>query len=111
MDTFLIFILTHFVSDWLFQPATWGSQKLKNFKPRLYHAIQYAVIFLPVLYFLGLNLWWFFWIFLTHLYLDSYKFVNLWNKYVRKATPDNCPHWIFVIQDQIFHILVLIPIL
>lgn len=109
INNFIILILTHFVSDWFFQPAKWGNNKIKNFKPRLYHSIQYAVIFLPVLYFLNINLLWSLWLFMTHLIIDSYKFVNWWNKSIRGDKKS--PIWICTIQDQVIHVLLLIPLI
>lgn len=110
MDPFIILVLTHFVSDWFFQPTPWAIKKVKYFRPRLYHAIQYSVIFLPVLYFLNLSLLWVFWIFITHLLLDDYKLVKWWSKVIKRGTSKTHPSWINVIQDQVLHVLVLIPV-
>ncbi|MCD4666491.1 DUF3307 domain-containing protein [archaeon] len=91
------------------QPGKWGENKIKHFKPRLYHCIQYSVVFLPVLYFLHINLLWVFWIFLTHLFIDDYKFVNWWNKKIKRIS-EPLPRWFVLAQDQILHILVLVPL-
>jgi len=108
IDNFAILVLTHFVSDWFLQPREWAVNKTKKFKPRFYHCIQYTILFLPVLYFLQINLLWLIWIFLTHLFIDSYKFVNWWNKKVKMEK--ETPREILTVQDQILHILVLIPL-
>lgn len=109
LSNFTILILTHFVSDWFFQLDKWGVNKMTNFKYLLYHCIQYSILFLPVLYFLKINLLWSVWIFVTHLAIDNYKFVTFWNKYVKRISKP-LPNWFPVVQDQIIHILVLIPV-
>ena len=109
IDTFTILVLTHFVSDWFLQPGKWGETKQVIFKSRLFHAIQYSILFIPVLYFLNINLLWVLWIFITHLLIDDYKFVNLWNKYIKRITRP-VPDWFLVVQDQTIHILVLVPV-
>ncbi len=109
IDNFIILILTHFVSDWFFQPSKWALKKQSNLKYRFYHSIQYTVLFLPVFYFLNINFLWLFWIFFTHLYIDSYSFVKGWNKFIKGDK--NSPMWLQTVQDQILHILVLIPLL
>jgi len=109
MNPFTILVLTHFVSDFFLQPSAWGENKIKNFLPRLYHCIQYAVVFIPVLYLLQISLWWVFWLFITHLLIDDYKFVNWWNKYIKRAKKP-LPGYFMLVQDQILHILVLLPV-
>jgi hypothetical protein len=109
-EELLLLIITHFVSDWLFQPGKWGSQKIKVFKYRFFHAIQYTLLFIPVLYLLNINLLWLVWVFTTHLLIDSYKFVNFWNNKIRSRGVET-PKWIIIIQDQILHLLVLVPLI
>ena len=109
IEAFTILILAHFVSDWLFQPAKWAVKKHQNLKYRFFHSIQYIILFIIVLYFLNISLYWVIWIFFTHLFIDSYAFVRWWNRYIRGDK--NAPMWIQTIQDQILHIIVLIPIL
>ncbi len=109
-EELLFLIITHFVSDWLFQPGKWATQKTKIFKYRFLHAIQYTILFVPILYLLKINLLWIIWIFITHLFIDSYKFVTFWNNNIRNRgvkTPD----WIIITQDQILHIITLIPLI
>jgi len=110
MSTISILIITHFISDWFFQLDEWAIKKKTQFKYLLYHCIQYTMIFIPVFFFLKINFLWLIWIFLSHLLIDNYVFVNSWNKYVRrsKKTP---PDFVLVTQDQILHILALIPII
>ncbi len=108
-DELLILIITHFVSDWFLQPAKWAVNKVKFFKYRLLHSIQYTLLFVPVLYLLNINLLWLIWIFATHLFIDSYKFVNWWNLKVKGEKAKL--RWIIVTEDQILHILVLVPLI
>ena len=111
ISNFTALILTHFVSDWFFQLDKWGANKKNNFKYLLYHCIQYSILFLPIIYLLNLNMLWVFWLFATHLLIDDYKFVKFWNKHIKRVTPkSNLPPWYESVQDQILHILVLIPV-
>ena len=103
----MVLILTHFVSDWFFQPSKWAFGKLNSLKYRFFHCVQYTVLFLPVLYLLNLNLLWLFWIFFTHLLIDDYTFIKWWNRVKKDKNP---PAWVETVQDQILHVLVLIPI-
>lgn len=109
LSNFAILILTHFVSDWFLQPGKWGETKQKIFKSRLLHCIQYTLVFIPALYFLKINMYWLIWIFITHLLIDDYKFVNWWNKNIKRITRP-VPDWFMVVQDQILHVLVLVPV-
>ena len=110
MSDFSILIITHLVSDWFFQIHNWAINKKKNFKYLLYHCIQYTILFIPALYLLGISQIWLIWIFITHLAIDNYWFVNTWNKYIKRAkTP--IPDWHLVVQDQILHVIVLVPII
>lgn len=116
-ETFIILILAHFVSDWFFQPTYWGDNKSKNKKYLTYHSIQYAIIFLPVFYFLGINYLWAIYLFVAHFIIDTRIPINLWNDHVRNAIskkkiPKGHPDFfIKVVEDQILHILLLIPII
>lgn len=115
-ETFIILILVHFVSDWFFQPTYWGDLKYKSKKHLAYHSIQYALIFLPVFYFLGINYLWTIYLFVAHFIIDTRIPIDLWNENIRnaiskksiaKGKPD---FFIKVVEDQILHILLLIPI-
>ncbi len=108
-DELFFLILTHFVSDWFFQPAKWAVEKSKNVKYRFFHVIQYTIPFILVLYLLNINLLWLIWIFLTHFFLDSYRFVNWWNRKI-KGEKEKIT-WLIMVEDQILHILVLIPVI
>lgn len=111
MSERLIFlIITHLVSDFLFQPGKWGSQKIKQFKYRLLHSLQYSLLFLVAFYFMKINLLWTIWIFVAHLFVDSYKLVTFWNNKIRSRGIET-PHWMIITQDQILHVLSLIPII
>ena len=115
-EIFIILVLTHFVSDWMMQPTAWGSTKIKNWKTRFLHSIQYSIIFLPVFYFLSISLYWGFYLFITHFIIDSYIPVTFWNKHIRNAInkrkikKGEPPVFITIVEDQIIHILLLIPL-
>jgi hypothetical protein len=108
-EELLILIITHFVSDWLFQPAKWAVSKSSNVKHRLFHSFQYVVLFVPVLYFLNISLFWIIWIFLTHFFIDDYNLVNWWNVHIKREK--NKIIWLNMVEDQILHILILIPLI
>jgi|WetSurMetagenome_2_1015567.scaffolds.fasta_scaffold124730_2 hypothetical protein len=108
-EELLILIITHFVSDWLFQPAKWAISKSSNAKHRLFHSLQYTVLFVPVLCLLDISLFWIVWIFLTHFFIDDYKLVNWWNFHVKKEK--NKIPWLNMVEDQILHILILVPLI
>ncbi|MCK5149304.1 DUF3307 domain-containing protein [Candidatus Pacearchaeota archaeon] len=108
-EELLILIITHFVSDWFFQPAKWAVSKITNAKPRFFHSLQYTILFIPVLYLIKINLFWLIWIFVTHFFIDDYKFVNWWNKKIKGEK--NKIQWLIMVQDQILHILVLVPLI
>ena len=109
VEEILILIMTHFVSDWFFQPGKWAVEKAKNAKYRFFHSVQYIVLFVPVLYLLNINLLWLIWIFLTHFFLDDYKFVNWWNRNIKREKSKIS--WLIMVEDQILHILVLTPLI
>jgi hypothetical protein len=111
MDQFIALILAHFVSDWFFQPASWANAKHKDWRIRLLHSIQYAVIFLPVLLFLNISLYWMLYLLATHFIVDSYIPVKSWNKIRDLGSKKKSPVWLMIVQDQIIHILLLIPLI
>lgn len=108
-DALLILIITHFVSDWLFQPAKWAIEKIKNVNYKIFHCVQYTILFLPVLYFLKINLLWLIWIFLTHFFIEDHRLINWWNKNI-KGEKSNIL-WLTIVEDQILHIISLIPLI
>ena len=111
IDTFLILILTHFVSDWMFQPTEWALKKRENEKHRMLHSIQYALVFLPVLYFLNISLLWVVYLSATHFVVDSYIPVTLWHKYYHTMfSKAKAPLFVSIVDDQIIHILLLLPL-
>ena len=109
ISNFSILILVHFVSDFFFQPEKWAVNKDKVFKYLLFHSIQYALPFLIVFYYINVNLLWGIWIFATHMAIDSRKVIPWWNKKIKRAK--NTPEWLTIVEDQLIHILVLIPII
>jgi hypothetical protein len=108
-EQLLFLIITHFVSDWFFQPAKWAVSKSSNAKHRFFHSLQYTALFIPVLYLLNISLLWIIWIFLTHFFIDDYKIVNWWNVHIKKEK--NKLPWLNMVEDQILHILILVPLI
>ncbi len=110
ITNFSILIMTHLVSDWFFQPDKWAKLKKTKIKYLILHSIQYTALFIPVFYVLEISMLWLIWLLGTHLLIDNYKFVTAWNKYIRRAkqTPQD---WFLVAQDQILHVLAIIPII
>ena len=107
ISNFTILVLTHFISDIFIQPSSWAINKTKSFKPLLYHSLQYTALFVIPFYLLELNWLCLPLIFLTHLAIDSRKPLIWWNKVVKREK--NPPEWLVILQDQILHIIVLIP--
>jgi len=111
MEAFIILVLTHFISDWIFQPTAWALTKEKNWKPRILHGLQYALVFLPVLMYLKISLWWMVYLAATHFIVDSRDIVNLWHKhYTNRLSKDRAPFFVSIVDDQIIHILLLLPL-
>ena len=103
IELYIILLLTHLLSDFFFQPPSWAVKKKKNIKYRIYHCLQYIILFIPVLYFLKINFIWLIWLFFTHLFIDSINFQNFW------AEKDS-PEYLGLIRDQILHLLALLPL-
>jgi hypothetical protein len=126
---FAILTMIHFVVDWIFQ--THAEAMVKHNQPwvRAKHCAIYTIGFVPFMELLHFGNWeWFiatnilFW---SHFFLDTYKGVFLWAKYIRKppemAYGDAEVGFVLFIQttlgkilmiviDQISHILCLLPI-
>lgn len=109
ISNYFILVLVHFVSDFFFQPEEWAIKKTKEFKPLLYHSIQYTIPFLLVFYLMNLPLYWAIYLWATHMLIDNRKFLDWWNKTIKGAK--KAPFWLVVVQDQILHLLVLVPII
>lgn len=87
-----------------------GEAKKTKIKYLILHSVQYTILFIPTFYFLQINMLWLAWLLGTHILIDNYKFVIAWNKYIRGAKEIPL-HWFLVVQDQILHVLVIIPII
>lgn len=82
-----IFVLIHFVADWVFQSHATAMAKSTNAEVRAKHCAWYTVSFWPVLWYLT-GPWQFvlsnFILFFSHFYEDTYYPVFLWAKHIRK---------------------------
>lgn len=86
---FSILAFIHFFVDFILQTHAEAMVKHNNAKIRARHCIIYTTGFLPLLsvlfynnplkLFLSINI-----LFWSHFYLDTYNFVYLWCKYIRK---------------------------
>jgi len=103
-----IFVLVHPLGDFIFQPEKWAINKREKKKYLFYHSLQYTILFLIAFYFLNISFYWGIWIFLTHLIIDDYRLLRWWNTKVKREK--KTPEWLTIVQDQILHILALIPI-
>ncbi len=108
-EELIILIITHFVSDWLFQPAKWSVSKRNNWKHKLFHSLQYTALFIPVLYLIKINLFWCIWILAIHFFIEDHKFVNWWNKRIKGEKKEI--FWLTIVEDQILHIVILVPLI
>ena len=65
---------------------------------------------------LNISLLWTFYLAITHMIGDSFIPLNLWNKYYRNAlkrkslSKGEPPFFVQAVEDQIIHILLLIPL-
>jgi hypothetical protein len=114
-----LLMLLHFVADWMTQTEKIAVHKHDDWHVRSVHCTIYTLCFLPILFFMPLysvaavmsflTLW------ISHFVLDSYVPVWAWARYIRRPdmpvltwmkTQLGCI--IFIVVDQIFHILFLL---
>jgi hypothetical protein len=88
MSIFTILIFTHFIVDFIFQSHKTAMGKISNYKIRFWHCILYSFIMSTIWLVLSFNLIYFLiillYFFITHYFIDSYKPVYWWAKYIRK---------------------------
>ena len=107
-------LLSHLVGDWLLQPHWMAIRKTGEWKVRAIHCAIVTSCFWWV------GIWWCLWIYATHFIIDTYKplywFRKLrgdfksWEEFKESfSTPAG--FMVNVVFDQIFHILMLLPII
>lgn len=108
-----MFVLAHFVGDYLLQNGWQAFGKAKgNFlnAPLIVHCLLYTLPFAPVMYFSGVSLYWLALVFGTHMVIDRrWPVVNFlkWKEGKLHDSSFEPPFWLVIMVDQIFHILVL----
>ena len=113
MTIFEKLLIAHFIGDWILQPTWMGIRKTSEWKVRFLHCLIYTICFawlsLPVCL----------WIFTTHYIIDSYKPLYWFRKFrgdyktmeeFKESFSTPAGFFINVTLDQIFHILVFVPI-
>jgi len=115
MTLFVTLVLTHFVADWLFQTEYEAMNKAKGKflnAAILKHSFIYTLAFVPALIYFGAPIGWLIALFTSHLFLDRRRPVVWWIKTVKRTSEEtiNKLFWMVIVIDQIFHILVLVPI-
>jgi hypothetical protein len=113
MTIFEKLLIAHFIGDWIFQPTWMGIRKTSEWKVRFLHCLIYTICFawlsLPVCL----------WIFTTHYIIDSYKPLYWFRKFrgdvktmeeFKESFSTPAGFFINVTLDQIFHILVFVPV-
>lgn len=106
MTPFIYLLLGHFVGDYLFQTTWMAENKARQWSALLIHCTIYTLTVALFAHWgdLDLPLVAYALLFLSHVALDRRTFVVWWNKTIMKNTTQN---WLFIMTDQIFHILVL----
>lgn len=112
---FDIFLITHFVADWLFQTKWQAENKEKNYLALFSHSLVYSLFFLLFFWIFKINLWWVLLIFLSHTVLDKRTFEYWLLKTIKKNDRQNTSQSVFLINliavDQILHIFIIFLIL
>jgi len=112
-----LFIIIHFIGDFLLQNKWLSFYKNKSVLVKAVHSFIYAVVFLPVLLYYGASfiVVKLLILFLSHFIIDSDKnIIFLLNKFKKiKADDFSEAIWriIVLVTDQLFHLLIIVLIL
>lgn len=106
------FVLCHLVGDYLLQTEFEAMNKASGrFWNRaiLSHCFKYALCFVPITWFYGLNWLWLAVIWGTHMLIDRRQLVLAWRKYIAKSAENSIKNtfWLTIVIDQIFHFIIL----
>lgn len=118
-------MIVHAIGDWIFQWQWMAENKVKKWEVRFWHCAIYSTCFIPIAVLLNMSsiefriMFWY--IFITHFLIDSYKPLYWFRKLGRDKRADtwetfkeafNTPDgfYLLVTLDQIFHLLSLIPV-
>jgi len=104
MTLFEALLLGHLIGDFLFQNQWMAQNKTGLAIPRLVHCLVYTVLVYAFSYLaggigpIGAGV-----ILLSHFLIDRRSFVLWWAKCVTRSDIT----WLFVVYDQVFHLLIL----
>ncbi len=111
LTPFEILFLTHFISDWMFQTSWESMNKSKQFLPLFVHCSVYTVFFIPIFYFLKINMLLLILLFVSHMILDNRKFLFWWLHNIKRTKQKDVGDitWTILViaMDQILHLAVL----
>lgn len=108
MTPFVWLLMGHLVGDYLFQTRWMAEEKINSFYPLLIHCLIYTVmVYLFSLPFGGISIFAVLILFVSHFLLDTRLIVKWW---MNNITGGN-QTWLYIIKDQIFHLLILVFIL
>lgn len=108
MTIFSYMLIGHLIGDYLFQTKWMATRKAKEWFPLLVHCMIYTVTVIAIV-FIGygmLPLVAIALILVSHIILDQRTFVSWWVKHIMK-TEGKEASWLFIIADQIFHLIIL----
>lgn len=106
MTPFVYLLVGHLVGDYLIQTSWMAENKARHWGALFLHCTLYTLAVAAAALWGGVDLplWSFGLLFLSHVLLDRRTFVVWWNRVIMGNTTQN---WLFIMTDQIFHILVL----
>lgn len=109
MELFSSLLVGHLVGDFLLQTAWMAEKKEREWVPLFIHCFLYtAVVALFALLAGGLSIMAILVIFISHILIDKTRLVDFWAKYITRS-PEKT--WLRVIQDQTWHLLVLVLVI
>lgn len=115
MNIYWYLVLAHLIGDWLLQTEYQAKEKAHGRflnAALLSHCFVYTLIFIPLFSWYDIGAVWLILIFISHVILDRRSFVGWWMRNVKRtseATDKELP-WLKIMVDQIFHLLILVPI-
>jgi predicted membrane channel-forming protein YqfA (hemolysin III family) len=113
---FVILLLGHLIADFVFQTNKNSQSKIYDKGVRFYHCLTYALIttFCTTVA-AGISLVGiaasFFVLFITHYFIDDYRFTKWVCKHIKQETHDGeTPLFVVIMLDQLWHLIVLIGV-
>ena len=115
MSVFNWLLIAHLVGDWLLQTEYEATNKARGRfcnRALVKHCVVYTLSFVPFFLLLDINMNWLGLIFVSHMFIDRRWPVERYIRSVKltsERTIEEVPILMLVV-DQIFHILILVPI-